>query len=132
MRAFRVLAHDLRHTAASLAIDAGEPLHCLRDRLGPFDRTSAFAILARSHGNTQHNRPGDQEPGRDGKDGGEIVSNRSTWCGFVTLHASGRNVSSRSVRRNGSVPELCTACGAFAARGGMGDGSRRDDDESLA
>ncbi len=27
-------AHDLRHTAASLAIDAGEPLHRLRDRLG--------------------------------------------------------------------------------------------------
>jgi integrase/recombinase XerD len=29
-----VSAHDLRHTAASLAIDAGEPLHRLRDRLG--------------------------------------------------------------------------------------------------
>jgi site-specific recombinase XerD len=27
-------AHALRHTAASLAIDAGEPLHRLRDRLG--------------------------------------------------------------------------------------------------
>jgi integrase/recombinase XerD len=27
-------AHTLRHTAASLAIDAGEPLHRLRDRLG--------------------------------------------------------------------------------------------------
>jgi integrase/recombinase XerD len=27
-------AHDLRHTAASLAIDAGEPLDRLRDRLG--------------------------------------------------------------------------------------------------
>lgn len=27
-------AHDLRHTAASLAIEAGEPLHRLRDRLG--------------------------------------------------------------------------------------------------
>jgi integrase len=27
-------AHNLRHTAASLAIDAGEPLHRLRDRLG--------------------------------------------------------------------------------------------------
>ncbi|MBU8912920.1 MAG: site-specific integrase [Spirochaetales bacterium] len=26
--------HALRHTAASLAIDAGEPLHRLRDRLG--------------------------------------------------------------------------------------------------
>ncbi len=26
-------AHDLRHTAASLAIDAGEPLHRLRVRL---------------------------------------------------------------------------------------------------
>ena len=30
----RVSAHALRHTAASLAIDAGEPLHRLRDRLG--------------------------------------------------------------------------------------------------
>jgi integrase/recombinase XerD len=29
-----VSSHDLRHTAASLAIDAGEPLHRLRDRLG--------------------------------------------------------------------------------------------------
>ena len=29
-----VSAHALRHTAASLAIDAGEPLHRLRDRLG--------------------------------------------------------------------------------------------------
>ncbi len=29
-----VSAHDLRHTAASLAIEAGEPLHRLRDRLG--------------------------------------------------------------------------------------------------
>lgn len=29
-----VCAHDLRHTAASLAIDAGESLHRLRDRLG--------------------------------------------------------------------------------------------------
>lgn len=29
-----ISAHDLRHTAASLAIDAGEPLHRLRDRLG--------------------------------------------------------------------------------------------------
>lgn len=29
-----VSAHDLRHTAASLAIDDGEPLHRLRDRLG--------------------------------------------------------------------------------------------------
>lgn len=29
-----VSAHDLRHTAASLGIDAGEPLHRLRDRLG--------------------------------------------------------------------------------------------------
>jgi integrase/recombinase XerC len=29
-----VSAHDLRHTAASLAIDAGVPLHRLRDRLG--------------------------------------------------------------------------------------------------
>lgn len=29
-----VSAHDLRHTAASLAIDAREPLHRLRDRLG--------------------------------------------------------------------------------------------------
>lgn len=27
-------AHDLRHTAASLAIESGEPLHRLRDRLG--------------------------------------------------------------------------------------------------
>ena len=30
----RVSAHALRHTAASLAIDDGEPLHRLRDRLG--------------------------------------------------------------------------------------------------
>ncbi|MBU0719671.1 MAG: tyrosine-type recombinase/integrase [Planctomycetes bacterium] len=30
----KVSAHALRHTAASLAIDAGEPLHRLRDRLG--------------------------------------------------------------------------------------------------
>ncbi len=29
-----ISAHALRHTAASLAIDAGEPLHRLRDRLG--------------------------------------------------------------------------------------------------
>ena len=29
-----ISAHSLRHTAASLAIDAGEPLHRLRDRLG--------------------------------------------------------------------------------------------------
>jgi preprotein translocase subunit SecY len=29
-----IIAHYLRHTAASLAIDAGEPLHRLRDRLG--------------------------------------------------------------------------------------------------
>nr|BDD44419.1 tyrosine recombinase XerC [Pseudomonadaceae bacterium] len=29
-----VSAHSLRHTAASLAIEAGEPLHRLRDRLG--------------------------------------------------------------------------------------------------
>jgi integrase/recombinase XerD len=29
-----ISAHCLRHTAASLAIDAGEPLHRLRDRLG--------------------------------------------------------------------------------------------------
>ena len=29
-----VSAHTLRHTSASLAIDAGEPLHRLRDRLG--------------------------------------------------------------------------------------------------
>ncbi|MDP2323843.1 MAG: tyrosine-type recombinase/integrase [Gammaproteobacteria bacterium] len=29
-----VSSHDLRHTAASIAIDAGEPLHRLRDRLG--------------------------------------------------------------------------------------------------
>ena len=29
-----VSAHTLRHTAASLAIDAGEPIHRLRDRLG--------------------------------------------------------------------------------------------------
>jgi integrase len=34
MRAISVLAHDLRHTAASLAIEAGKPLHRLRDRLG--------------------------------------------------------------------------------------------------
>jgi integrase len=27
-------AHALRHTAASLAIESGEPLHHLRDRLG--------------------------------------------------------------------------------------------------
>ncbi len=29
-----VSSHDLRHTSASLAIDAGEPIHRLRDRLG--------------------------------------------------------------------------------------------------
>ena len=29
-----VSAHTLRHTAASLAVDAGEPIHRLRDRLG--------------------------------------------------------------------------------------------------
>jgi integrase len=29
-----ISAHALRHTAASLAIDAGEPVHRLRDRLG--------------------------------------------------------------------------------------------------
>ena len=29
-----ISAHSLRHTAASLAVDAGEPLHRLRDRLG--------------------------------------------------------------------------------------------------
>lgn len=29
-----VSSHDLRHTAASLAIDDGEPLHRLRDRMG--------------------------------------------------------------------------------------------------
>ncbi len=31
---YGISAHSLRHTAASLAIDAGEPLHRLRDRLG--------------------------------------------------------------------------------------------------
>lgn len=49
-----VSAHDLRHAAASLAIDAGEPLHRRRDRLGPSSVlvTSRYLHVAEHAGGT--------------------------------------------------------------------------------